>query len=118
LMKTESQTYAFLLTQKILADKAQIRINSSHFEETIPLAAVVPLPLAPIDYTLTYLYAINPVTRLILEGTSFLRTYLISLGLFKVGETGDFEHLKKAIPHQLEKILNLIGSFIAHRKTL
>jgi len=52
-MKTESQTYAFLLAQKILADKAQIEINLSHFAKTKALAAVVAPPPAALDYTLS-----------------------------------------------------------------
>jgi len=68
---------AFLLTQKTLAAKAQIRINLSHFTKTIAPAVVVALPLAAVDYTLTYLYATNPITRLILEGISFLLVYTI-----------------------------------------
>ena len=116
-MKTESQAYVFLLTQKILAAKAQIRINLSHFTKTIALAVVVALPLAAVDYTLTYLYATNPITRLILEGISFLVVYTISLRLFKVAQREDFELLKKALPHQLEKILNIIESFITYRTT-
>jgi len=117
LARTAMFLTAFLLMQKILASKAQIRINWSHFAKTTALAAVVALPLAVIDYAFTHPYNINPVTRLILEGIIFLTVYVISLRLFKTVERGDFELLKKALPHQLEKILNLIESFIAHRKT-
>jgi len=102
-----------MLMQKTLASKAQIKIDLSHFAKTMALAAVVALPLAGIDYTLTHLYAINPVTRLILEGISFLTVYTISLRLFKIVERGDLELLKKALPHQLEKILKMLeGLFI------
>jgi len=117
LARTAMFLTAFLLTQKILAAKAQIRINLSHFTKTIALAVVVALPLAAVDYTLTYLYATNPITRLILEGISFLVVYTISLRLFKVAQREDFELLKKALPHQLEKILNIIESFITYRTT-
>jgi len=54
---------SLLLMQKILAAKAQIRIDLSHFKKTTALAAVVALPLAALDYTLTNLYLINPMTR-------------------------------------------------------
>jgi len=105
---------AFILMQKTLASKAQIKIDLSHFAKTMALAAVVALPLAGIDYTLTYLYAINQVTRLILEGISFLTVYTISLRLFKIVERGDLELLKKALPHQLEKILKMLEGLIIY----
>jgi len=106
---------AFLLTQKALASKAQVKIDLSHFAKTIALAAVVALPLAALDHALTYLYAINPAARLILEGTFFLIVYTILLRLFKIVAEGDLELLRKALPHQLEKILNILESFVVHR---
>ena len=118
LARTAMFLTAFFLTQKTLASKGQIKIDLSHFAKTIALAAIVALALAALDYTLAHLYPINPITRLIVEGVSFLIIYTISLRLFKIVQRGDFELLKKALPHQLEKILNLIESFIAYRKTL
>jgi hypothetical protein len=106
---------AFLLTQKILASKAQIKIDLGHFRKTIALAAIVALPLAAVDYTLTYLYPINPVIRLILEGIFFLIVYTTCLRLFRIVEKGDLELLSKALPHQLQRILDVIGSFVVHR---
>jgi len=105
---------AFLLMQKILASKA-IKIDWSHFRMTIALAAVVALPLAAIDYTLTYPYPVSPIARLILEGIFFLTVYTISLRLFTIVEREDLELLKKALPHQLEKILNMLEGFIIHK---
>jgi len=105
---------AFLLTRKTLCSKAQVKIDLSHFAKTMALAVIVALPLAAADYIFTYLYPINPVARLVLEGVSFLTIYVISLRLFKTIERGDFELLKKALPHQLEKILNTLESFITY----
>jgi len=115
LARTAMFLTAFLLTQKILASKAQIKMDLSHFAKTMALAAIVALPLAALDYALTYSHPINPIARLILEGIFFLIVYTISLRLFKLVQRGELVLLKKALPHQLEKILNLIGSFIAHR---
>jgi O-antigen/teichoic acid export membrane protein len=115
LARTAMFLTVFLLTQKTLRSKAQIKIDLSHLAKTTGLSVVVALPLAAIDYTLTYLYAINPVTRLILEGILFLVVYTISLRLFQIVERGELELLKKALPHQLEKILNMLGNFIVHR---
>jgi len=113
LARTAMFLTAFILMQKTLALKAQIKIDLSHFTRTMALAAIVALPLAAIDYTLTYPYPINPITRLILEGISFLTVYTISLRLFRIVERGDLELLKKALPHQLEKILKMLeGLFI------
>jgi len=103
---------AFLLTQKTLASKAKVKIDLSHLAETTALAAIVSLPLAALDYTLAYLYPINPIMRLILEGIFFLIIYTISLRLFRILERRDLELLKKALPNQLEKILNILEGFI------
>jgi len=75
---------AFLLTQKTLAAKAQIRINLSHFAKTIALAVVVALPHATLDCVLTYSHRINPITRLILDGISFLIVYIVFFSIFRV----------------------------------
>jgi len=114
LARTAMFLTAFILMQKTLALKAQIKIDLSHFARTMALAAIVALPLAAIDYTLTYPYPINPITRLILEGISFLTVYTISLRLFKIVERGDLELLKKALPHQLEKILKMLEGLIIY----
>jgi len=53
--------------------------------------------------------------RLILEGISFLIIYTISLRLFKLIQRGELVLLKKALPHQLEELLNMIERFIIHR---
>jgi len=63
-------------------------------------SAIIDILLVAIDYTLTYLYATNSITRLILEGIFFLTVYTISLKLFRIVEKGDLELLKKALPHQ------------------
>jgi len=115
LARTAMFLTAFLLTQKILASKAQIKMDLSHFAKTMALAAIVALPLTALDYALAHLYPINPITRLILEGISFLIIYIVSLRLFKIVGRGDLELLKKALPHQLEKILNMLENFIIHR---
>jgi len=115
LARTAMFLTAFLLTQKTLASKARIKIDLSHLKKTIALAVIVALPLAALDYALTHLYPINPISRLILEGISFLTIYTILLRLFKTVEREDLELLKKALPHQLEEILNMLESFIAHR---
>ena len=115
LARTAMFLTAFLLTQKTLAAKAQIKIDLSHFAKTIALATVVALPLAALDYTFTHPYPVHSIMRLVLEGISFLIIYLISLRLFKVVERGDLELLRKALPYQLEKILNMLGNFIVHR---
>jgi len=107
-----------MLMQKTLASKAQIKIDPTHFRKAIALTATVALPLSALDYTFTHAYPINPITRLILEGICFLTVRTVSLRVFRVVERGRLELLKKALPNQLEKILNLIESFIAHRKTL
>ena len=114
LARTAMFLTAFILMQKTLALKAQIKIDLSHFAKTMALAAIVALPLAAIDYTLTYPYPINPITRLILEGISFLTVYTISLRLFRIVERGDLELLKKALPHQLEKILKMLEGLIIY----
>jgi len=106
---------AFLLTQKTLGSKARIKIDVSHFAKTIALAVIVALPLAAADYTFTYLYPISPTARLILEGIFFLIFYAVSLRIFRIIEAGDFELLKKVLPHQLERTVNMIESFIEHR---
>jgi len=94
---------ALLLTRKILAAKAQIKINLSHFAKTTALAIVVALPLAMVDYTLTNQYPINAITKLILERVSFLIIYVVSLRLLRIVRREDLELLKKALPHQLER---------------
>jgi len=105
---------AFLLTQKTLASKAQIKIDLSHFARTTALAAVVALPLATLDYLLTHPYPTNPIARLILEGIFFLTLYAISLRLFKIVAEEDLELFKKALPNQLEKILKMLENFVIH----
>jgi len=45
----------------------------------------------------------------------FLIVYTISLRLFTIVQRGDRELLKKALPNQLEKILNILEGFIIHR---
>jgi len=109
-------TYAltFVLIQKILASKAQIKVDLSHLGKTIALAVAVALPLAIVDHALTYLYAINTMTRLILEGISFLIAYTFFLRLLRVIEERDLELLRKAMPNQLEKILDMLEGFVIH----
>jgi len=114
LARTAMLLTAFLLTQKILASKAQIKIDLGHFRKTIALAAVVALPLAAVDYALANPYQINPIIRLILDGIFFLIVYTTCLRLFRMVERRDLELLKKALPHQLEKILNVLDDFIIH----
>jgi len=112
LARTAMFLTAFLLTQKTLASKAQIKMDFSHFAKTTALAAIVALPLATLDYALTYSHPINPIARLILEGIFFLVVYTILLRLFKIVQRGELELLKKALPHQLEKILNMLEGFV------
>jgi len=116
LARTAMFLTVFLLTQKTLASKAQIKINLIHFVKTAALAVVVALPLATLDYALAYQYSINPIIRLILEGIFFLVVYPICLRLFKIVERGDFELLRKALPHQLEKILNMLENLIIRER--
>jgi len=106
---------AFALIQKILASKAQIRIDLSHFGKTIALAVIVALPLAAVDYALTYLYQISTMTRIILEGISFLIAYTIFSRLFRIIEKRDLELLRKALPNQLEKVLDMLEGLVIHR---
>jgi len=115
LARTTMFLTAFILMQKALASRAQIKIDPTHFRKTIALAAIVALPLAALDYTLTHPYPVNPITRLILEGIFFLIIYAVSLRIFRIIEVGDFELLRKALPHRLEKTLTMIEAFITHR---
>jgi len=108
---------AFLLMQKTLAERAHARVDLTHLRKTIALAATVGLPLAALDYTLTNLHPINPIARLILEGILFLITYAVSLKRLKIVEIGDLDLLKKALPAELEKTVDRLGSFIANRTT-
>jgi len=114
LARTAMFLTGFLLTQKALASKTQIKIGLNHLAKATALAAIVALPLLAIDYAFTYPYNINPITRLILEGILFLIIYTISLRLFRIIERADVELLKKALPKQLEKIVNILEGYIAH----
>jgi len=112
LARTAMFLTVFLLTQKTLASKAQIKINLTHFAKTAALAAVVALPLAAIDYAVAYQYPINPIIRLILEGIFFL-VYTISLRLFTIVERKEedynWNYIKKNYPR-----VKLIREDIAH----
>ena len=103
---------AFFLTQKALASETQIKIDQSHFTMTMTLAAMVALPLATLDYALTYMSPINTIARFILEGISFLFVYIISLRLFGIVRREDFELLRKALPGQFGAILNMLEGFV------
>jgi len=118
LARTAMFLTAFLLTQRTLAYKAQIKIDLSHFSKTIALAALVALPLAAVDYALTWSYPINSIARLALEGAFFLIAYIVSVRLFRILEREDLELLKKALPNQLERIVNIIENFITHGTTI
>jgi len=74
--------------------------------------------IAAIDYALIYPYPINPITKLVLEGICFLTVRTVSLRAFRVVERGGLELLEKALPNQLEKILNMIEGFITRGTSL
>jgi len=57
---------------------------------------------------------LDPVTRLILEGIFFLIIYTISLRLFRIVERRDLKLLKETLPHQLEKLLDVLEDFIIY----
>ena len=84
---------SFIWTQMTLASKAQIRIDCNHLKKTTAAAAAVGLLLATIDYGLTHLCEANPITRLVIEGASFITVYTISLRLLKIIQKGDLEPL-------------------------
>ena len=102
----------FLLTRKILAKKAEIKIDLSHLAKALALAAIVALPLAVVDYAFTYLRPMNPMARLLVEGIFFLAIYTISVRLFRVVEEQDLEILEKALPRQLKRIVDMFEGFI------
>lgn len=82
---------AFLLTQMTPALKAQIKIDLNQFKDNGSNCN----RRSSACRTLTRPYQINPITRLLAEGISFVVVYKTSLRLFKIVEKWDFRLLRK-----------------------
>jgi len=113
-MFTQILEILFRLGEKKLMSEKE-RIDWGHFTATIAIAATVALPLFVLEYALTSPYPVNPITRIVLEGFSFLAIYVVSLRLLKIVQREDFEILRKALLHRLDKIMSALEGFITQK---